>query len=158
MKEELSVVPVESALLVAEIKSNLDINSLDQVKIQNEKLSSMNISGEMGRKKFIIPTIILAYDSKVKRETLKNWMESNGNTVACCIFKKDTLVKDEGIKIFENTSYGIKHHGVLAFVATFHKMLEYLIKERDFQPNLDVYLTGRPAGTPENNYEVNSKG
>lgn len=147
MKEGLSIVPVESALLVAEIKSTLETSSLEQVRKQNERISTMNISGEIGLKKFIIPSIILAYDSKVNKDTLKKWMEENGNTVSCCILKKDTLIKDVNIKVFEKFAYNIKHHGVLTFVSTFHGMLEYLIKERDFKPNLDTYLTGRASGT-----------
>jgi len=149
MKEGLSIVPVESALLVAEIKSTLEISSLEQVKNQNARIASMNISGKMGEENFIIPSIILAYDSKVNIDTLKKWMEDNGNTVSCCVLKKDTLIKDSGIVVFENCAYGIQHHGVLAFVAAFHKMIEYLIEKRDFQPYLDTYFTGRPKGTPK---------
>ena len=144
MKEGLSIVPVESALLIAEIKSTLEKSSLDQVKKQNERISIMNISGEMGNQNFIIPSIVLAYDSKVNQDTLKKWMEENGNTVACCIIKKNTLIKDMNIQVFNNIDHDIKHHGVLAFVSTFHKMLEHLIVNRDFRPNLDYYLTGRP--------------
>ena len=149
MKEGLSIVPVESALLVAEIKSTLETSSLEQVKNQNEKIASMNISGDIGKQNFIIPTIILAYDSKVNPDTLKKWMEDNGNTVSCCILKKDTFIKEVEINVFENYAYGIQHHGVLAFVSTFHKMLGYLIDNRDFEPNLDSYLTGRPKGIPK---------
>lgn len=147
MKEGLAIVPIESALLVAEIKSTLETKSMEQVKNQNIRIATMKLFGEMGKQNFIVPSIILAYDSKVNNDTLKKWMEENGNTVACCVLKKDTFVKDEKIKVFENCAYGIKHHGVLSFVATFHKMLEYLIDNRDFKPNLDSYLSGRPKGT-----------
>lgn len=147
MKEGLSIVPVESALLVAEIKSTLETSSLDQVKNQNAKISTLQVSGEMGSKKFIIPSIILAYDSKVNQETLIKWMEENGNTVSCCVLKKNTLIKEDSIKVFNNCAYEIQHYGVLAFVSTFHKMLEYLIQSRDFKPNFDIYLTSRKRGT-----------
>jgi hypothetical protein len=144
MKDGLSIVPIESVLLVAEIKSDLTTADLKQVEKQNEKITSMELKGEKGSKSFIVPTIILAYDSSVNEGTLISWMRDNGNTVSCCILKKNTLVKDEDIVVFKNIDFDIKHHGVLTFVSRFHKMLEYLNTQRDYKPNLDVYLTGRP--------------
>lgn len=144
LKEELSIVPLETVILVAEIKSNLTIADLSQIETQVANLTSMGLTGQMGAQNFIIPNIILAYDTSVKEETLIEWMKNNGNTVACCIFKKNTLMKDENILVFKNDDFGIKHHGVLAFVATFYEMLEYLCNQRDHKPNLHTYLTGRP--------------
>ena len=144
MKDGLSVVPIESVLLVAEVKSTLSTSHFSQIEKQNESITSMKLTGNMGSKDFIIPTIILAYDSEINQQTLIEWMKCNGNTTVCCTFKNDTLVKDRDILVFKNIDFDIKHHGVLAFVSTFYKMLEYLNDERDYKPNLDVYLTGRP--------------
>ncbi|KQA39334.1 DUF6602 domain-containing protein [Vibrio cholerae] len=144
MKDGLSIVPIESVLLVAEIKSDLTTADLKQVEKQNEKITTMELTGEKGSENFIVPTIILAYDSSVNEETLISWMRDNGNTVSCCTLKKNTLVRDKDIVVFKNIDFDIKHHGVLTFVSTFHKMLEYLNSQRDYKPNLDVYLTGRP--------------
>lgn len=144
LKEELSLVPIESVLLIAEIKSNLNTTDLSQIESQVSSLTSMNLTGQMGKQNFIIPNIILTYDTSVREATLIDWMKNNGNTVACCTFKKNTLLKDDNILILKNYDFEIKHHGVLSFVATFHKMLEYLCNQRDYKPNLDTYLTGRP--------------
>ncbi len=142
VKEGISIVPVESAILVAEIKSTLSTSHLGQIKKQNSSLASMQLSGEMKEKRFIIPTVILAYDTDIAHETIKSWLLDNGNTVACCIFKKRTYFKDREILVFENEEHGIRHHNVLAFISTFHKALNYLVQNRDFEPNLDMYLTG----------------
>lgn len=145
MKDGLSIVPVESALLVAEIKSTLNTSDLKQVAAQNDAISKLKVTVDIKDRRFIIPTIVLAYDTNISKETIKTWMEQNGNTVACCILKKDTYVKDKTILVFEHEQYGIKHHGTLAFIATFHKALNYLIQERNFEPDLDYYLTGRTS-------------
>ena len=143
MKEGISVIPIESVILIAEIKSTLRITDLEQIESQVSRITAMNLTGELGQNNFIVPNIILSYDTNINQDTLIEWMGNNGNTVACCIIKKDTLVKDHVIKIFKNQDQGIHHHGVLAFVSTFHKMLEYLDSNRDHKPNMDVYLTGR---------------
>ncbi|KXX70403.1 DUF6602 domain-containing protein [Flammeovirga sp. SJP92] len=143
MKDDISVIPIESVLLIAEIKSTLTTTDLEQIKSQVSVITSMNLTGEIGKENFIVPNIILAYDTNIKSETLVDWMEENGNSVACCTLKKDTYIKDDKIKVFENCAFNIQHHGVLAFVSTFHKMLDYLGTKRDFKPNMDVYLTGR---------------
>jgi len=143
MKDGLSIVPVESAILVAEIKSTLTTEGLKQVEMQNEALSKLQVTVKINDNRFIIPTIVLAYDTNIAKETIISWMEKNGNTVAFCILKKDTFFKDAGILVFEHEQYGIKHHGTLAFIATFHKALNYLVGQRNFEPNLDIYLTGR---------------
>jgi hypothetical protein len=146
MKDQLSVVPVESALLVAEIKSSLTTADLDQVSGQNQCLSSMKPAGDAGSKPFIIPTIIVAYENQVASATMEKWLKENGNTVVCCVFNGDTFIKDNGIRRFEKDAFGIKHHGVLAFIATVYRMIEYLDANRDFKPSFDIYLTGRPRG------------
>jgi len=144
MKNGLSIVPVESAILVAEMKSTLTTTDLKQVEIQNDSISKLQVTVEIDNSRFIIPTVVLAYDTNIAKETITSWMEKNGNTVAFCILKKDSYVKDVGILVFENEQHGIRHHGVLAFIATFHKALNYLVGQRNFEPNLDAYLTGRP--------------
>ena len=143
MKDGLSIVPVESAILVAEIKSTLTTEGLKQVEAQNDSLSKLQVTVDIRDGRFIIPTIVLAYDTNIAKETIITWMEKNGNTVAFCILRKDTYFKDSGILIFEHEQYGIRHHGTLAFIATFHKALNYLVGQRDFEPNLDCYLTSR---------------
>lgn len=143
MKQGLSIVPIESALAVAEIKSMLTTTDLEQVKYQNEAIAKMKLSVET--EKFVIPTLLLAYDTKVASETLKLWMRENRNTVACCILKKDTYFKkSEDIEVFENEKFNIRHYGVLTFVASFHKSLKHLVSQRNFDPNLDFYLTWNP--------------
>jgi len=145
MKDQTSIVPVESALLVAEIKSTLSLSALQQVERQNESLALMQPCGEMGQERFIIPTIVIAYESNVANDTLQKWMESNGNTVVCCVLNGDTFMKADGIRVFAKDGHQIKHHGVLAFIANFYSMLEDLNSMRDFKPNLHTYLTGRPT-------------
>jgi len=140
MKEGLSVVPVESALLVAEIKSTLDITALRQVEKQNESISSMYISGKMGKENFIVPTMVIAYENNVNESTLIEWLESNENTSACCIIKKLTIIKGKPIKVYKNSQTEIQHFAVLTFISKFYGALQYLDVKRDFAPDLSNYL------------------
>lgn len=104
----------------------------------------MRVSENNGTKSVILPTMILAYENKVAKKTLQDWMENNGNTVVFCVITGDTFIRDDHIRIFEKAGFNIKHHGILAFVATFYRMLEFLNANREFRPNWDNYLTGRP--------------
>lgn len=145
MKDGLSIVPMESVVVFAEIKSTLTTTHLKQVKMQNTTLASMKLSAEIKEKRFIIPSFILAYDTNIASDSLKTWMSTNGNTFACCTLKQDTYIRDEGIRVFDNIAFDIKHYGVLAFIATFYRALHYLVSERDIEPTLDYYLTARPS-------------
>lgn len=143
MKNGLAIVPIESVLLTAEIKSSLSTTDFFQIEKQITEITSLQITGDMGSNDFIVPTVILAYDHNIAEKTLLDWMNENGNIVACCTFKNNTYLKYENMKVFKNLDFDIKHYGVLEFVSTFHKILVHLNDERDFRPNLDVYLTGR---------------
>ena len=139
MQEGLSVVPIESAILVAEIKSTLTTSDLMQIESQNTSIASMKPSGK-SRNEFIVPTYVFAYDTNVSKERLRAWMEQNPNTVAFCMIKKFSMIKGRGE--FSNGEHGIDYYGTLAFVANFYGMIDQLLNLRDFDPHLFHYLTG----------------
>jgi hypothetical protein len=141
MKEGLSVVPIESALLVAEIKSTLDIKALAQVEKQNKSISEMYVSGEIGKQKFIVPTMIIAFSTNIKESTLMKWLESNLNTTACCVLKSHTIVKNNPYIIYQNSDSEIRHFATLSFVSMFYNAIVHLNEKRDFVPSMDNYLT-----------------
>ncbi len=143
MKDGLSVVPVESAILVAEIKSNLTTKNLEQVKHQNNEISRLVPTlQEMDRHvHFIIPTIIMSYDTEIATKTTREWMDQNANTQAFCILKKYTYFRtDSGVRFFENGQKEKQHYGTLAFITMFHRALNYLAAQRNFEPVFDKYL------------------
>lgn len=143
MKDGLSIVPVESAILVVEIKSTLITEDLKQVEAQNDSLSKLQLTIEIENSKFIIPTMVLAYNTNIAEKTIKDWTKQNCNTVAFCILKKNSYFKNsDDILVFDHEKDGIKHYGTLAFIAMFHKALNYLVGQRNFEPNLEFYLIG----------------
>ncbi|MGX9727947.1 MAG: DUF6602 domain-containing protein [Candidatus Electronema sp. VV] len=145
MKDGLSIVPVESAILAAEIKSNLTLSDLDQVKKQNKAISELKptVQDKDGLVRFIIPTIVLSYDTEISKKKIVEWMEEPGNTQAFCILKKHTYFRgDFGVQFFENGQNGIKHYGTLAFITMFHRALNFLAAQRNFEPVFDNYLIG----------------
>lgn len=146
MKDGLSIVPVESAILAAEIKLNLTLSNLKkQVEKQNKAISELKctVQDKDGPVRFIIPTIVLSYDTKIAKKKIEEWMDKNRTTQAFCILKKYTYFRgDSGVQFFENGRNGKKHYGTLAFITMFHRALNYLAAQRNFEPVFDNYLMG----------------
>lgn len=148
MKDGLSIVPVESAILAAEIKSNLTLNNLKkQVEKQNNAISKLAPTVQEKDNHipfpFIIPTIVLSYDTKIAKKNIEEWMDKNRNTQAFCILKKYTYFRgDSGVHFFENGRNEKKHYGTLTFITMFHRALNFLAAQRNFEPVFDNYLIG----------------
>lgn len=143
MKKGLSLVPIESTLLCAEIKSNLDQSGLSKIEKQNRSILNMNPVVPT-KSKFIVPLVILAYDTKLSEDKISDWVGLNPSIFACCVIKKFTIIKDDKIKVFKKDEYDIIHHGTLSFIAAFYKILNFLVELRSqTKPDLDIYLTGR---------------
>lgn len=94
---DLAVLPVESVVLVAEIKSTLTTTDFDQVKAQRAALNSMKVAvpddakGEMR-----IPHAIFALDCKVALTTLRSWLEECGDIMSVCIVGRFFVDRVEG--------------------------------------------------------------
>jgi len=148
MQDNVSIIPVESALLVAEIKSTLNSEALKQVAKQNKYIAALRLSGSLKEtEKFIIPTIILAFSSDLSEDSVRKWMldSENGNTVLCCVIDKYTLIKNNDcVDINRKDSNGIRYYETLAFIAYFYYALEYLVEQRSFRPDWNNYLIGIP--------------
>lgn len=127
MMADVSVVPVESVHLIAEIKTTLRTTDLDQVRrsrdtFNNLKLTSFSGSSPTPTK---IPSVILAFNNEVSKETLINWMGENQDTVAICIIGKFSLAKTiMGIECYESLELHPEHWETLAFIVQLYKWLQ----------------------------------
>ncbi len=153
--EGLSMVPVEAALLAAEIKSVLTSDGLEQVKQHNQQFSQSRIV-LTSTSDFIVPTIILALDSNLSKKRVVEWMQLrndgrlvNGNTVMCCVVGKFHLIR-QGENVTEWDADG-NHQETLSFISDFWGGLRHLQHLRNTLFNssptgyphpLEVYLKG----------------
>jgi hypothetical protein len=142
MRAGIPLIPVDSVLLVIEIKSTLDSAALTQLELQNTSITELNLSnGVPEGQKFIIPTMVVAMEeSKLSCDNVSNWIKRAGNTVACCVIGKYFVRADQTdpFRIISNGEGSF--HETLAFVACLYEALLTLKNMRKFEPNWGVYL------------------
>ena len=148
----IAVVPIESALMTAEIKTTLAIDTLEQVKIQSESIVSLrftnvNSDNELTKNNAVFYPMnsILAFNSTVRIETLIEWMKQNKNTIAICVINKFVLLKlGEGeITLIEKKEESPQFWETLVYIGKIYHGLTGLIKNRQqIVPNWDKYMQG----------------
>jgi len=135
MKDGLSLVPFDSALLAIEIKSVLTRSTLSQVEQQNESISDLRLSNAVPEgERFIVPTMIVSLDTDLSIDTVADWVENTGNTAACCVIGKFFLRSDLSKTIRYTSSGHGSYNESLAFIATLFYSLTYLKETRKFEP------------------------
>lgn len=154
LHEGLSMVPVEAALIAAEIKSILTTEGLDQLKKQNDAVTQLQVV--MFGQNPIIPTIIVALGSDLSADRVSEWMQEeiggvfvNGNTVMCCVIGKFYLIRQlNEIKMHIADGNYIE---TLSFISDYWKGLSHLQKLREqsiqaapdgYPHPLEAYLKG----------------
>jgi hypothetical protein len=153
LHEGLSMVPVEAALIAAEIKSSLTTDGLEQLAKFNECALQLQV---VGYSNFFLPTIMVALDSQLSKERVIEWMQTkvngelvNRNTTMCCVVGKFHLVrqKDE-IKVCDKDGH---YQETMSFISDFWGALKYLQRMREvlkspdrngYPHPLEAYLKG----------------
>lgn len=92
---DVSVVPVDSVHLIAEIKTTLRSSDLKQVTeartaFNELELATCDIPDESEIK---IPSVILAFNNEVSQSTLEKWLIDRNDVVAICIIGDYSLSK-----------------------------------------------------------------
>ena len=152
--ESLTMVPVEAALIAAEIKSTLTTCALNQLTKQNNIIRDFQVVAYGTN--FIVPTIIVALDSELSKNRVIEWMQAkekekliNGNTPMCCVIGKFYLIR-QGDNIMQWDANG-NYQETLSFIADFWGALTNLKQIREIRTKptpigyphpLEVYLKG----------------
>lgn len=145
---ETTVVPVESAVLTAEIKSRITKKTLGQIQRQREKIEQLiplltsdllqtvnsgKISPALWRD---IPSFIIAFNSEVGEKTIHKWatIHSLRHITGIWCIGNFVMIRT-GEKTFErypqkNLKEQIDYDGGLAFIAMFYKLIEQLSSAR----------------------------
>lgn len=142
MRDGIALIPVESALLVIEIKSTLDASALDQLEKQNASLAKLGLSNKVpDGERFIIPSIVVALEeSKLSCDKVSGWMKLTGNTPVCCVVGKYFVEHaDSGLNCVVSKGEGAFNE-TLAFVSSFYNGVQQMKNMRKFEPNWAQYL------------------
>lgn len=151
-----AVVPVESALMCAEIKSTLTTSALEQVAGQNASISALKFTNRIvngglavNNINVVIPTLILAFKSHVNRETLSSWLAQNQNTIGICVIDEFTLLRLDGNDIITVTkqSGNPNFWETLVFIGKLYHALTDQSRNRQIIPNWDIYMQGHNGTT-----------
>jgi hypothetical protein len=151
LHEGVSLVPIESAIMNAEIKSTLTKDSLKQVSAQNESVENLGFTNRkfegaisLDNGKVLLPSAILAFESNVKEETIIEWMEDNKRTFALCVINKFSILKlgSEKPQIIRRSVEEPEFWETLVFVGKLYHALEEVSNSRVIRPNWDQYMQG----------------
>lgn len=140
------MIPVENVYLTAEVKSTLTTRDLEQVTLAQQKLFKLSSTlPDEQNNNLKVFNVIIAYDTNVAENTLKNWLNSSQNTLSVCILGKYTLSKSSsnGIEIFEHNQNDTPFYETLCFYAQMFNYLRMEVKKREyFTPNWNAYILG----------------
>ena len=151
LSADVSIVPVEAALLTAEIKSTLHGDALKQVTAQQRGIADLryshradNASMSVSPGKLIIPSVVLAYECQVAENTLRQFMLENPDMLGICSIGKHAFLRlgPEEVTIVEAAEEKGKFWETLVFVGKlYHALLEVSFM-RAIRPNWDQYMQG----------------
>lgn len=161
LDESSSIIPVESALSITEIKSTImagEKGAFEQLKKQREVINNLKFDYLLNVQSFQnlnipsigIPSSILAFDSKVNEDDLRNWFDKEKNLMSICVIGKFCLARlssPHGITIIRNEG---NHEETMFYIGKQYAMLNELKKVRSIlEPNWDKYLQDKiPTESP----------
>lgn len=151
LHDGVSLVPIESAIMSAEIKTSLTKSSLEQVEAQNnsiEKLGYTNRRFEnelsLDTQKVLFSSAVLAFNSHIKEDSLIEWMKRNPITFAICVINQFSILNlgRDNIKVIRQEEKYPDFWETLVFVGKLYHALEEVSNRRTIRPNWDLYMQG----------------
>jgi hypothetical protein len=101
MSDFVTIVPIESAQCVIEVKSTLQAAHFDQLAEQQSAFRRMRFATTTSRRELLdtvdclaIPSIGFAYETGCSLATLKEWFSKEAGLFAICIFDRYFIVRD----------------------------------------------------------------
>jgi hypothetical protein len=158
LSNSIVMTPVESVYLIAEIKSTLRKRDLDQISNARKKMNSLELAFT-GNNEMKVPSTILAFKSSVSKESLKDWLNENGDVVSICVIGHYTISKEKGgIKIYDNSSNVPEYWETLNFSTQMFNYLLEEMKSRDSIPLWGAYLLGADNFAKKHNLKLKKDG
>ncbi|MCF7954832.1 MAG: hypothetical protein K9M75_03420 [Phycisphaerae bacterium] len=131
LNKDISVIPIESALLVIEIKSQLCKDAFTQIAgiydVTNKFQTSIySRTPEIEPIKFIMPSIIIAYDTDINIEKMREHMENCKEVAGVCIIGKYCLTKRIGNNLIDIKKNEANYEETLHFFSVLYDLLDLL--------------------------------
>ena len=146
LSDSVALVPVEAVYLIAEIKSALKTEHRKKLEADREALNVLEIAMWPSLPEgveFKIPSVIIAFDSEIAIDTLRNWLAQTKDTVAVCIVGKHTVAKTEkGIETYEAGESKPEAYETLRFAEQLFSYLGATLKVPRGNPLWSAYLRG----------------
>jgi len=140
---DIAIVPVDSAVVVAEVKSNLDSTAFEQVKRQRSSLNEMyHTMGLEAGARFILPHVVLAFETSIGPDRAVEWLKEAKDLLSVCVINSFAVDRFEDLS-YERTlpSERDEHLHVLTFVFRLLNLLsQVVVMRRGTQPRLQEYL------------------
>lgn len=154
LHEDTALVPMEAALMVAEIKTRLVPDALDQVSRQTAALAALRTSNRAAEGDIALSTseapihsFVLALGSDVSKQRVLDWMteHANRNVVAVCVVGKETFMRDStGKPQHEPAAENPPYEETLKFTGALYHALRNAASAKAIRPNWQQYMTTKP--------------
>lgn len=155
LSNEISLIPIDSVYLTAEVKSTLRTKDLDQISKARLNLNTLRLSSLTQKENIKIPTVVLAYSTDVAENTLIDWMNSEQDVVSICVIDRFTLSRENG---------GVKKHiyskengfndEVLIFSSQLFEFLSCEIAKVRPKANWEAYIIGAKEFADKHNVKI----
>ncbi len=143
LQPDLAVVPIDSALLVAEIKSDLTTDVFEQLQRQRESINAMAHSAQpiVGAHLKVLHAV-LAYENSVAVETLKKWFQQQADLMSVCVLNEWSIDRLKPAQLQQVTPTPDNPYGhVLTFVSRLYNgLLEVARMREKLTPRFEEYL------------------
>jgi hypothetical protein len=148
---DVSLIPFESVLLTAEIKSCIDSATTEQIDQQIASIRQLRVAMEqppsesfLATDGFVCPTILLAFESRKTEDSLCEWFSRQRDILVACVIGKFGLFRTSGDQIERvqagSESGNLLFNESLAFVGRLHRLLEDVKAMRKAKPIWRAYL------------------
>lgn len=143
LMDSVSIVPVDALYLVAEIKSTLTTEHLEEIAEAREQLNELETSllpdGPVDIK---VPSVVLAYESRVARDRLERWVDDTADVVAVCVIGSMNISKrTSGLCVDVASPEHPRHWEVLTFASDMFAFLYRSMRTRG-RPLMEAYVRG----------------
>ncbi|WP_348813799.1 DUF6602 domain-containing protein [Flavobacterium maritimum] len=144
LDKEISIIPIETVYIIAEIKTTLRTSDLEQIKTARENFNKLELAAKHipNNPEFKVPSVIIAYETNIAEKTLIEWMEKMNDIVSICIIGKFILSKEDTIKKYEKGAINPNYFETLVFYNQLYNYLKQTLETREINPIWDAYIMG----------------
>ncbi|MBM4941671.1 hypothetical protein HYO29_22585 [Vibrio parahaemolyticus] len=155
LSSEISLIPIDSVYLTAEVKSTLSKKDLEQIGNARSNFNTLRISSLDQNTNVKIPTVVLAYSTSVAESTLIDWMKEQQDVVSICVIDRFTLSRESGgVKKYVYSKESEFNDEVLTFSSQLFEFLSTEIEKGKPKANWEAYIIGAKEFADKRNLKI----